>query len=31
MHALDDGRGDAIGSHHQGGQRAGEFERAMEG
>ena len=31
VHALDDGRGDAIGGHHQSGQRAGEFERPMEG
>ncbi len=31
VHALDDGRGDAIGGHHQGGQRAGKFERPMKG
>ena len=31
VHALDDGRGDAIGRHHQSRQRSGEFQRSVEG
>ena len=31
VHALDHGRGHAIGRHHQGRQRSGELERTMKG